>query len=258
MQPGKYSFLYFLLFFGCSSAAKLELVWQDEFSENELNLQHWTAIEGDGCPELCGFGNDELQYYTAANLKVEDGFLTLKAQRDTLGTRAYSSVKLITQNKGDWQYGRIEVRAKLPYGRGTWPAIWMLPTAGTKWPDDGEIDIMEHVGFNQGMVYGTIHTAKYNHMLGTQKSDSVYFNDLHEEFHTYSLDWDEESLAWSVDGMEYLELRRNGEGVSGWPFRQKFYLILNVAVGGSWGGKMGVADDIWPQEMIVDYIRVYQ
>jgi len=175
-------------------AAAQELIWEDNF--NTFNSDKWTAIEGNGCPELCGFGNNELQYYSGneKNLRVEDGILIIEAHLDTLSTR-YSSAKIITKDNGDWNTGRIDVKAKLPKGRGTWPAFWMLPTKkNMKWPFDGEIDIMEHVGFNQGWIYGTIHTGKYNHMKGTQKSDSIFLKNVSDKFHIYSIEWKKNSI----------------------------------------------------------------
>lgn len=242
--------------------SKGKLVWSDDFNQDALDTTKWTAIIGDGCPYNCGFGNNELQYYTnhPTNLKVSKGSVKLIATNDSLGNRAYSSVKLVTKSKGDWKYGRLEVKAKLPQGTGTWPAIWMLPTLDRpmKWPQDGEIDIMEHVGYNQGMVYGTIHTGKFNHVIGTQKSDSIYLKDAHEQFHVYAIDWSEERIVWLVDDEEFFTLARNGEEYDGWPFDQQFHLIVNLAVGGNWGGKHGVDDKIWPQMMEIDYVRVFQ
>ncbi len=261
---GKYFIIAFISLAVCQSATsqtkEMALVWQDEFDGSELDLTKWTSIEGDGCPELCGFGNNELQYYTSDNLSVEDGNLILETRKESRGNQEYTSVKLVTQGKGDWQYGRVDVRAKLPYGRGTWAAIWMLPSLerAMNWPDDGEIDIMEHVGYNQGTIYGTIHTAKYNHKIGTQKNDSLYLEDAHTAFHNYSVVWDEKQMTWSIDGEEYFTLEKGNDTKEGWPFDQRFHLILNVAVGGDWGGLKGVADDIWPQQMVVDYVRIYQ
>jgi len=242
--------------------ANPKMVWSDEFTENTLDPAKWTAITGDGCPTLCGFGNNELQYYTnnPENLSIENGQLVIRAQKQKMGKRQYTSAKLVTAHKAGWSAGRIDVRAKLPKGRGTWPAIWMLPTLDRpmNWPRDGEIDIMEHVGFNEGWVLGTIHTQKYNHMKGTHKSDSIYVPDASTAFHTYTLEWTDQSLTWLVDGQAYNTLERGNEGPDGWPFDGTFHLILNLAVGGNWGGKMGVDNAIFPQALVVDYVRVYE
>lgn len=240
----------------------MKLVWEDDFTDPVLNEEKWTAMIGDGCPDFCGFGNNELQYYSdrEKNLRIKDGKLIIQAVKDTLGNSAYSSAKIVTKGKGDWRYGKILVRAKVPYGRGTWPAIWMLPTmeGDRKWPLDGEIDIMEHVGYNQGVIYGTIHSKKYNHLIGTQKVDSIALPDAHETFHDYSLEWTETSMTWSIDSQPYYTIQKGEEGYEGWPFDQPFHLILNLAVGGNWGGKYGVEDSIWPQTLEIDFVKIYQ
>lgn len=261
-----FGILSLAIFTGCSGVNGTDktekIVWFDEFDSDGLDLEKWTPIVSDGCPDNCGFGNNELQYYLddSKNLKVSNGTLKITALKDSFNSKAYTSAKLVSKSKGDWTYGRIEVRAKLPEGRGTWPAIWMLPTLDKpmQWPRDGEIDIMEHVGYNQGMVYGTIHTNKYNHIKGTQKSDSLFINDISQQFHVYGLEWDETKLTWSIDGASYLTLDKGNEDYEGWPFDQNFHLILNLAVGGNWGGKYGVDDDIWPQTFEIDYVKVYQ
>jgi len=252
-----------LLLIGLSfNEKKMKLVWADEFEQQTIDNSKWNIVKGNGCPELCGFGNNELQYYTSdpENVIINDGKLVIKAEKDSIENNGFTSAKLVTSQKGDWQYGRIEVRAKLPQGRGTWPAIWMLPTLDRpmQWPADGEIDIMEHVGFNQGMIYGTIHTDKYNHMKGTQKSDSIFVEDAHQQFHVYGIEWDEQSITWFVDDEQYLTLEKGNEQKAGWPFDQKFHLIVNLAVGGNWGGRHGIDHEIWPQTFVIDYIRVYQ
>jgi beta-glucanase (GH16 family) len=243
----------------------LKLVWSDEFNNEGLpDTTKWGYDVGDGCPDVCGWGNNELQYYTKSNLKnarVEDGVLIIEAHKESMRNKEYSSARLVTKNKGDWKYGRIEIRAQLPKGLGTWPAIWMLPTmpSGTmKWPFDGEIDIMEHVGYNQGKIFATIHTEKYNHIKWTQKSDSIIYEDASETMHTYAISWDEYKIEWLIDNRPFFAAYKKDEDKEGWPFDVPFHLILNVAVGGNWGGKMGIDDSIWPQKMLVDYVRVYQ
>lgn len=238
------------------------LVWSDEFDDSDkLNTKKWNIILGNGCPEICGFGNNEEQFYTdsSTNLRVEDGKLIIEAHKVN-DSRNYTSAKLTSAEKGDWYTGYIEVKAKLPEGRGTWPAIWMLPTLerDMKWPADGEIDIMEHVGYNQGMVYGTIHTEAYNHTKGTEKSDSIKVEDAHENFHTYAIHWTEDKIDWLIDGEIFQTIDKNEEGNAGWPFNDKFHLILNLAVGGNWGGKHGIDETIFPQKMEIDYVRVYK
>ncbi len=238
--------------------------WEDDFSGLQLDETKWTVVIGDGCPDICGWGNNELQYYTdlPSNVRLQDGNLIIEAHKQAVGNRMYTSAKLVTKEKADWQYGKIEIRAKLPQGRGTWPAFWMLPTLSDRslqWPDDGEIDIMEHVGYNQGMIYGTIHTGKYNHQIGTQRSDSLMIADAHSVFHVYGIEWSPEKISWFVDDQVYLTLLKNNDDRQGWPFDERqFHLIINLAVGGNWGGRMGVDDTIWPQQLTIDYIRHYQ
>lgn len=248
-----------LLFTQCKQDDSL-LIWSDEFSgTGSVNPKNWNFIEGNGCPELCGFGNNEAQYYTKnpENISLEDGNLIIQAlQKEEKG---FTSAKITTENIADWRYGYIEVRAKLPTGRGAWPAIWMLPTVDGKmhWPLDGEIDIMEYVGYNPGTVYGTIHTEKYNHVNGTEKSDSISISDANEAFHTYAIHWTNQKIEWIVDDIPYHAVYKNGEGKDGWPFDQEFHLIINLAVGGNWGGKYGIDTDSFPQKFIIDYVRVY-
>lgn len=245
-----------------SDMENTRLVWSDEFDSDEIDLSRWEIITGDGCPELCGFGNNELQYYSdrEQNLRVEKGRLLIQAVKDSLGSKAYTSGKLVSRQKGDWKYGRIEVKAKVPTGKGTWAAIWMMPTLEreTEWPLDGEIDIMEHVGYNPGTIYGASHTGKYNHIRGTQRVDSIFLKEIGQDFHIYALEWDEESMTWFVDDQEFQMIEKNGDDYEGWPFDQTYHMILNLAVGGNWGGKYGVDDKIWPQTLEVDWVRVYQ
>ncbi len=134
----------------------------------------------------------------------------------------------------------------------------LASTTPLKWPDDGEIDIMEHVGYNQGFVHGSVHTKKYNHVLGTQKSDTLIVNDCSEAFHVYALEWSAEFIKVSVDNNTFFTFTNEHSGYDAWPFDQPFYLLLNIAVGGNWGGAKGVDEKIWPQKMWVDYVRVYQ
>lgn len=239
-----------------------ELMWVEDFSNNKLNNDVWSKVVGDGCPNLCGWGNNELQYYTdkSRNVRLENNQLVIEAHRENSNGKAYTSGKVVTKNKADWKHGRIEIRAKLPSGRGAWTAFWMLPTVkNRKWPDDGEIDIMEHVGFNEEMIYGAIHTKKYNGMYGNHKVDSIAIMDSDEEFHTYSLEWKPESIKWLVDDAVYFSLDKDDEDNDGWPFNENaHHLIINLAVGGNWGGRMGIDDSIWPQKVIVDYVKYYK
>lgn len=240
------------------------LVWADEFDGQGLpDSTRWSFEVGDGCPDLCGWGNNEQQYYTAAqtgNARQEDGRLIIEAHQGAHGSREYTSARLVTKGKGDWRYGRVEVRAKLPSGRGTWPAIWMLPTdwAYGGWPASGEIDIMEHVGHVPDTIYGTVHTEAFNHLRGTQRGNQVAVPDSESEFYVYAIEWSEEKIDFFIENWRYHRFEKTGSGHEVWPFNKRFYLLLNLAVGGNWGGAQGIDSDIWPQRMEVDYVRVYQ
>lgn len=246
-----------------NSEAERKLIWADDFEvEGAPDSERWGYDLGDGCPDVCGWGNNELQYYTdrPENVRVEDGKLIIEARKEAFKGKEYTSTRLVSRNSGDWQYGYIEVKAKLPQGTGTWPAIWMLPTdwAYGGWPASGEIDIMEHVGYNQGMVYGTVHTKAFNHGIGTQKGDSIAVESAHNDFHVYAIDWSPEKIDFMVDGEIYNTFKNEGTGSEAWPFDKPFHLLLNLAVGGNWGGARGVDESIWPQRLEVDYVRVYE
>jgi len=243
---------------------KWELVWFDEFeTDGHPDPNNWSCDVGDGCPDICGWGNNELQYYTKGNLdnaRVENGILILEAHQISVGDNNYTSAKLKSIPSGEWLYGKIEVKAKLPKGRGVWPAIWMLPVdwAYGNWPKSGEIDIMEHVGYVKDTVYGTVHTESFNHMFGTHKSGGYYREDLSDTFHVYGIIWEEDSIDFQINGETYFTFERESDLSAEWPFDQPFYLIMNLAVGGNWGGKEGVDPEIWPQRLEIDYVRVYQ
>lgn len=240
------------------------LVWSDEFDKPGVpDAAKWNYDLADGCPNVCGWGNNELQYYTddPKNVRVENGNLVIEAHKEEKEGKAYTSTRIVSKGKGDWLYGRVEVRAKLPRGKGTWPAIWMLSTDWKYggWPASGEIDIMEHVGFDPGIVHGTIHTESYNHIKGTQKEGKVTVANASDAFHVYAVEWTKDKMTFIVDNNAYYSVSRSpSEDFNGWPFDQRFHLIMNIAVGGNWGGMQGVDDSIWPQRMEVDYVRVYQ
>lgn len=249
---------------GVGQKGKARLVWSDEFNYTGLpDSAKWGYDIGDGCPNICGWGNNELQYYQAnrlENARVENGCLVIEARQERAGNREYTSARLVSRKKGDWTYGKIVVRAKLPKGKGVWPAIWMLPTdwAYGNWPRSGEIDIMEHVGYLPDSIFGTLHTEQYNWMLGTQKSNAIYSATVSREFHEYGVEWDAEKINFLFDGRPFGQFHNRRAGIEAWPFDRNFHLLLNVAVGGNWGGKMGVDANIWPQKMLIDYVRVYQ
>lgn len=233
-------------------------MWFDEFDyTGQPNTSKWGYdIGGDG------WGNNELQYYTNStnNASVANGVLTITARKESMNGRDYTSARLITKNKGDFLYGRFEIKAKLPSGKGTWPAIWMLPTDWVYggWPKSGEIDIMEHVGYDQDKVHVTVHTDAYNHGKGTQKGNSKLVAGASKEFHVYRVDWTPYSIKGFIDGEQMFEFINEGKGSAVWPFDKRFHLLLNIAFGGNWGGAQGVDPSVLPQKMEVDYVRVYK
>ena len=240
-------------------AQKRKLVWADEFNYKGLpNSTRWSYDTGSG-----GWGNNELQYYTEKrkeNARVEGGKLIIEARKEAYKGAPYTSARLVSKNKGDWTYGRIEVKARLPKGKGMWPAIWMLPTTWEYggWPASGEIDIMENVGYLPDSVYGSVHTETYNHAIGTQKTKGVKRTDLSKAFHVYAVEWTPEEIRFFVDKEHYLTFKNEHKTSKEWPFDKAFHLLLNIAVGGNWGGKYGVDDTVFPQRMEIDYVRVYQ
>jgi beta-glucanase (GH16 family) len=233
--------------------------WADEFDVAGLpDSTKWGYDVGGS-----GWGNNELQYYTharAENARVEGGQLVIEARREPLGGREYTSARLVSRGRKHFTYGAFEIRARLPQGRGTWPALWMLASESTYgttyWPDNGEIDIMEHVGFNPGTVFATVHTQAYNHIRRTQVGDSIQVPTFASTFHTYRLEWTPDYIHVSVDGERFFTFRRSG-GWQQWPFDRPFFLLMNIAVGGNWGGQRGVDASIFPQRMEVDYVRYY-
>jgi beta-glucanase (GH16 family) len=240
------------------SGQKEQLVWSDEFNYTGLpDSSRWNYDIGGH-----GWGNEELQYYTGKrteNTRVENGHLIIETQKENWQGMKYTSARLVTKGKGEWQYGRVEVKAKIPNGRGSWPAIWMLGTnTPLNWPDDGEIDIMEHVGYNQGTVHASVHCKKYYHSIGTQKTGTIQVPDCSTDFHVYATEWDKDSLRVSVDGNVYFSFANEHTGYAAWPFDNKMYLLLNIAVGGHWGGQQGIDDAIFPKRMEINYVRVYQ
>jgi beta-glucanase (GH16 family) len=238
-----------------------KLVWSDEFNNNGLPDSNYWAYDIGGH----GWGNQEKQYYTGSrleNARIENGVLIIEARKEKMDSNDYTSARLITRGKNEWLFGRFEIRAKLPKGVGTWPAIWML--AGKQnygdsyWPQNGEIDIMEHVGFNPGFIHASTHSQKYNWPMGTQRTDTVYMKDVSDAFHNYILEWGPDTMKIFMDDRLYFTSLNDHTGWEAWPFDRPFYLIMNIAVGGGWGGQKGIDDTIWPQKMEVDYVRVFE
>lgn len=232
--------------------------WSDEFDYTGLpETSKWDYDLGGS-----GWGNNEKQLYTnsISNVSVGDGKLTITAKKENMNGMAYTSTRLVTRNKLDALYGRFEIKAKLPTGRGTWPAIWMLPTdrAYGDWPKSGEIDIMEHVGYDQNNVHFTIHTEAYYFKINTQKSSTRLIPDASTAFHLYRVDWTPYAIRGYFDNVLVFEFVNEGKGSKVWPFDKRFHLLLNVAVGGDWGGAQGIDDTIFPQKLEIDYVKYFK
>ena len=239
------------------------LVWNDEFDGPALNLEKWSYEIGGH-----GWGNNELQYHSDddSTAFIRDGKLVLRADLVPQGTgsadnlRYFSSARLRTSGKGDWRYGRIEVKAKLALGQGIWPAIWMLPTDWMYggWPESGEIDIMEHVGYDPGRVHGSIHTGSYNHKINTQRGGSKLLDKISSKFYVYAIEWYEDRIDFLIDDAKYFSFQNDGKNdFNTWPFNQRFHLLINIAVGGDWPGSPDETTQ-FPTEMEVEYVRVYE
>lgn len=235
--------------------------WADEFDGKAVDPAKWRF---DTKHNKTGWFNHEKQYYAKArrqNTRLERGALVIEARREALSTlpdwggQGYSSAKLVATRPS--RYGFYEIRAKLPCARGTWPAIWMLPDGGT-WPEQGEIDIMEMVGHDANVVHGTLHSGLFNHVKGTQRGAQVTVPTACTAFHRYQLDWRADAITIGVDDRAYMRVRNDQPGGQGaWPFDKDFRLILNLAIGGDWGGAKGVDDAALPQRMDVDYVRIW-
>ena len=254
-----------LLMVGGVAGQDWKLVWADEFDGDTLNTEKWSYMYGTGSEYgLDRWGNNELQYYQEENVKVADGVMTITAKREYVGTSQFTSGRIRTINMGDWTYGRFEFRAKMPVGKGLWAAIWMLPTDSNYggWASSGEIDIMEYLGDDTTHVHGTIHYGgewPNNQYRGKdyETSDTAF----HRDFHTFALEWEEGRLRWYVDGNLFQNL-----GTGMWysdvaafpaPFNRRFHLLINLAVGGNWPGSPDVTT-VFPQDLIIDYVRIYQ
>jgi beta-glucanase (GH16 family) len=234
-----------------------DVAWQDEFEGTQLDLNNWTFDIGGG-----GWGNQEWEYYSdrPENVRLENGMLVIEARKEGVefSGRPYSSARIKTQGLHAWQYGRIEARMKLPYGKGIWPAFWMLgenmPQKG--WPAAGEIDILEHIGKEPDRIYATVHGPGYSGSNGVGAHLVVPAGTVSNDFHVYAIEWQENEIRWLFDEEEYFKL--TPADVPGeWVFDHPFFIIMNVAVGGGWPGYPDSAT-VFPQFMYVDYVRVYQ
>ncbi|MEO1081655.1 MAG: family 16 glycosylhydrolase [Pseudomonadota bacterium] len=258
------------------SDAGWNLVWEDDFSDVDAFVDNWTAEQW-----APGRVNNEVQAYTTdqKNVRIEDGVLILEAHRTGRDAPAYSSGRVHSWGNRSLHYGRLDIRARVPEGRGVWPAIWLMPEdpyryatscsaelgAGEddapcdSWPNSGEIDLMEHIGHEPDLVHGTVHTRDFYAGLGTQVQSTIVVPDLGETFHTYSLVWREGALAMYVDGVRYFAYFDEGQGEGQWPFDHAFHIVMNLAVGGKWSDSHGpVEESAFPRRLEIDYVRIYE
>ncbi len=237
----------------------MAVVWADEFEADVLDESVWKFEIGDGCPNLCGWGNNELEYYKKENTQLLDGYLVIEARKETAGSKSYTSSRIITKDNLSVKYGRIDVRAVMPKGQGLWPAIWLLGENidAVGWPACGEIDLMEMIGgeSREKTVHGTVHWDHVGNYASYGGSYTLTSGTLADEFHVFSIEWDENFITWYIDDIQYHIIDITPVALS--EFRQPFFFIMNVAVGGNWPGTP-FAHTLFPQRMIVDYIRVFQ
>ncbi len=236
------------------------LVWSDEFNGTSLNGDAWTHEIGDGCPN-CGWGNNELQAYTdnPGNLFFQDGKLIIEAKKERYSGKEYTSARIKTQGKKRFKFGRIDVRAKLPIGKGIWPALWLMPQDNVYggWPTSGELDMMEYIGSEATKVFGTVHFGPGPGSIYITKSTNLASGNFNDEFHVFSLVWKQDEISWLVDGNVYATTTKAEMGNNIYPFNEDFYFIINMAVGGNLPGAPEPST-YFPQWYIVDYIRYYQ
>jgi len=239
-----------------TSYTNMKLVWADEFDDTALNSDFWSFETGNGSN---GWGNNELQFYRTQNTSIQDGHLVITAKKEPFGGKEYTSSRIITKNKKEFRYGRVDIRAALPKGQGIWPALWMLGSNfdTVSWPACGEIDIMEMIGGGgrENTVHGTVHwqnEGKHAQFGGKTTLPSGTFSD---QFAVYSITWDATSIRWFVDNKQYHVIDTTPAELD--EFRRNFFFIFNVAVGGNWPGSPNTTTT-FPQHMIVDYVRVFQ
>lgn len=230
-----------------------KLVWEENFDGKTLNDKVWNIELGDGCPN-CGWGNNERQLYTNTNHRLENGNLVITAKKDG---DSYTSTRITTKKKKEFQYGRLEARAKLPLGQGLWPAFWMLGSnfSESGWPKCGEIDILEYVGREPHTVYTTLHTQdSHGNSINSKKT---IIPAIEEGYHVYAIEWTKDKIDFFVDKDLVYTFQPEIKNENTWPFDQPFFFLINLAIGGNFGG-LKVDDSVFPQEFLIDYIKVYQ
>ena len=252
----KLFFALFVIITASLYGQNYQLIWSDEFSSSSINTSNWTYETGNNN----GWGNNELEYYTNRNVNsyIQDGSLVIEAKKESYGGKSYTSARMITKGEKYFTYGKIEARMKLPYGKGIWPAFWMLgeniSTVG--WPACGEIDIMEMIGGgeNEKRIYGTAHWESNGH-ASYGSNYTLGAGIFADDYHVFSIVWNSKSIQWFVDGSKYVTIDITPAGLAA--FQKNQFIILNLAVGGNWPGNPD-ATTIFPQKLYVDYVRVYQ
>lgn len=244
-----------------TSYAGYTLTWSDEFNSSSLDNTIWGHQNGDGCPGLCGWGNNELEYYTdrPENLFFQNGKLIIEARPESFNGKNYTSSKILTQGRKPIKFGRIDIRAILPKGKGIWPAFWLMPEKSVfgGWPKSGEIDLMEVVGHEPNKTHGTLHYGPGPGSTQINRNYTLPSGTFNDEFHVFSLEWKEDQLKWLIDGNVFSTVNKADLGANNYPFNEEFFVIMNLAIGGNWPGNPD-ATTYFPQWLIVDYIRVYQ
>lgn len=252
----KYSMLLSILIvnFCAAQVSNRKLVWEENFGNKTLNEDDWNFELGDGCPNICGWGNNEKQLYTKTNHNIHDGYLKIDIKKEG---EKYTSTRITTAKKKEFTYGLMEVRAKIPFGKGIWPAFWMLGSnfSTVGWPKCGEIDILEYVGREPNIIFTSLHTQdSHGNTINTKKTK---IQGIENGFHIYAMDWTKDKIEFFVDNLPVYVFSPVVKNDNIWPYNQPFYFIINVAVGGNFGGNI-IDDSAFPQEFLIDYIRVYQ
>ena len=245
--------IFLVVSFSCTAQVKKgKLIWEEDFNGQSLDETVWNFETGDGCPN-CGWGNNERQVYTKNNHAIENGNLIITAKKEG---DAYTSTRITTAGKKEFTYGYVEARVKLPSGQGIWPAFWMLGANITQdgWPLAGEIDILEYLGRDPDMVYTTLHTK--DHHAGNASSKKTPMEGMEEGYHTFGVNWTKNAMEFYVDDQKVYTYDPERKTAENWPFDKPFFVILNMAVGG-WFGGPEVDDSIFPQQYFVDYVKVY-
>ena len=240
------------------SAQEWELVWADEFNGNGLpDTTKWMFEHGPP------YKNNEKQFYAAKDTRfcrMEDGHLIIEARKEKREGADYTSASIRTEGKKEFLYGRLEARLKMPKGRGTWPAFWTLGTNIDQvgWPDCGEIDIMEFVGYAPDTIHANVHTKAFNHIIGNNKGDDIEIDKPYKKFHVYAIEWYKDKIDFFVDDQKYFTFKKHSDQMAEWPFDKPQFVIINLAIGGNLGGKKGIDDSLFPHKYYIDYIRYFK